>query len=143
MKIDRTLHVRSPVAQVFNYLADFTTTQEWDPGTVRTRRISGDGGVGTRYHNVSRFLGRRTELEYVVDELQEPRLIKLRGRNSSVTAQDIMELAAEPEGGTVVRYRAQFAFHGVARLATPLLRPALRRLGDRAARQLGATLEAL
>ena len=54
-------HRRSPRRQVvFAYLSDFTTTTEWDPGTVRTTRESGDGGIGTRYRNVSRFLGRET-----------------------------------------------------------------------------------
>lgn len=40
---------------VFAYLSDFTTTEQWEPGTVRTTRVSGDGGVGTRYANTSRF----------------------------------------------------------------------------------------
>ncbi len=48
--------------RVFAYLADFTHTEEWDPGTVRTHRVSGDGGVGTTYANTSRFLGRETDL---------------------------------------------------------------------------------
>ena len=38
---------------MFAYLSDFTTTNEWDPGTVSTERVSGDGGVGTTYHNTS------------------------------------------------------------------------------------------
>ena len=47
MLIERTVTVDRPPAEVFAYLADFTTTTEWDPGTVRTTRESGDGGVGT------------------------------------------------------------------------------------------------
>src|SRR6185437_15564916 len=98
MKLDRTVTVRQPVDRVFGYLADFTTTEQWDPGTVRTERLSGDGGVGTRYRNVSRFLGRRTELDYVVVDLLSPRLIRLRGRNATVTATDTMQLAAADDG---------------------------------------------
>ena len=66
MRIDRTVETSAPTAQVFDFLADFTNTEEWDPGTVRTDRISGDGGVGTAYANTSRFLGRNTDLTYVV-----------------------------------------------------------------------------
>ena len=59
MEIERSVTVGQPVDRVFAYLSDFTNTTEWDPGTVRTERVAGDGGVGTRYHNVSKFLGRR------------------------------------------------------------------------------------
>ena len=60
MQIQRTVETAAAPAAVFTYLSDFTTTNEWDPGTVRTTRISGDGGVGTSYRNVSRFAGRET-----------------------------------------------------------------------------------
>ena len=32
--IRRTIEVPRPLTQVFDYLSDFTTTNEWDPGTV-------------------------------------------------------------------------------------------------------------
>ena len=67
MKIVRTVATDRPMAEVFAYLSDFTSTEEWDPGTLRTTRESGDGGVGTRYRNVSRFLGSGTELTYRAD----------------------------------------------------------------------------
>jgi uncharacterized protein YndB with AHSA1/START domain len=132
MEIVRTLTVsRSPEA-VFAYLSDFTTTEEWDPGTVRTTRESGDGGVGTRYHNVSEFLGRQTELTYVVEEHEAPMRLKLRGENKTVVAHDTMTLEPTASGGTELTYRAEFAFRGAARLIAPLASPAFKRLGDEA-----------
>ena len=68
MELVRTIAVERPVEEVFAYLADFTTTTRWDPGTVRTTRESGDGTVGTRYRNVSKFMGRTVELTYVVED---------------------------------------------------------------------------
>lgn len=129
MDIERTLTLPKPPEEVFAYLQDFTTTEEWDPGTVSTTRLSGDGGVGTRYRNVSRFLGRETELVYVVEEADSPRRLRLRGENKTVVSDDIMTLA--PAGdGTELTYRAEFSFKGVARFVAPLLAPALKRLGD-------------
>ena len=64
MHVERTLTVPRPIEAVFDYLADFTHTNDWDPGTVETRRTSGDGGVGTTYANTSEFMGRKTELTY-------------------------------------------------------------------------------
>jgi uncharacterized protein YndB with AHSA1/START domain len=141
MHIERTVTVRRPRAEVFAYLADFTTTTEWDPGTVRTTLESGDGGVGTTYRNVSKFLGRQTELTYVVTEHQAPGLLRLTGENSTVLAHDSMTLTGSPGEPTTIRYRAEFDFKGWARLAAPLVAPALRRLGDRAARGLESALD--
>ena len=62
--VERTFTVRRPVAEVFDYLGDFEHTEQWDPGTVTTRRTSGDGGLGTTYDNESEFLGRRVSLVY-------------------------------------------------------------------------------
>ena len=48
-----------------------------------------------------------------------------------MTAHDTMEIA--PLGaGSRVTYTADFAFKGVAKYVAPLLRPALKKLGDEA-----------
>ena len=136
---------REVVAQVepavaFAYLSDFTTTTEWDPGTVSTVRAEGDGGVGTVYLNTSSFAGRQTELTYVVTDLRAPELIALRGENSTLVAIDTMTV--EPaQGGTLVTYTADFRFKGAWKLVAPFLRPAFRRLGDEAQAGLQTALD--
>jgi carbon monoxide dehydrogenase subunit G len=139
MDIVRSVTVDRPLDEVFAYLSDFTTTNEWDPGTVRTELVSGDGGLGSRYHNVSKFLGRKTELDYLVIEHVAGERFALRGENSTVVATDTMtfmrshSLAGDGEGeGTTVTYHAAFEFKGVAKLVAPLLSPALKKLGDEA-----------
>ena len=147
MEIERTVTVDQPVERVWAYLSDFTSTTDWDPGTVRTERVSGEGGVGTRYHNVSKFLGRETELDYLVVEHEPDRRLALRGENATVVAHDTMTFvpAAARSGttageGTTVTYRAEFEFKGLARYVAPLLSPALRKLGDDAERGLREAL---
>ena len=137
MEIERSVTVGHPVERVFAYLSDFTTTTEWDPGSVRTVRVSGEGDVGTTYHNVSRFLGRETELDYVVTELVPNESFALRGENATVVAHDSMTFVrtASATGGgegTTVTYRADFQFKGLVRLVAPLLAPAFTKLGDEA-----------
>jgi Polyketide cyclase / dehydrase and lipid transport len=131
MKLRRTVVVKNPLKAVFDYLSDFTTTTDWDPGTVITMREHGNGGVGTTYVNTSRFLGRTTQLTYVVEELADQQLIQLRGQNKTVTAVDTMTFRSLPSG-TEVTYAAEFTFKGLARITGPLLRPAFERLGDQA-----------
>lgn len=140
MKIRRTMTVAKSPEQVFDYLQDFTSTEEWDPGTVRTTRVSGDGGVGTRYDNVSRFMGRETELTYVVEVAERPRQLRLRGENSTLTAHDSISLAPASTGGTELTYEATFDFKGASRLIAPLLAPAFKRLGDEAEKGLRTAL---
>ena len=143
MRIDRTVETSAPTAQVFDFLADFTNTEEWDPGTVRTDRISGDGGVGTAYANTSRFLGRNTDLTYVVEVYEPGKRVALRGENKTVVAHDTMTFVPTATGGTSVRYVAEFELKGMAKIVAPLLTPAFTRLGDSASEQMRATLDRL
>lgn len=140
--IKRTVTVQRPLADVFAYLSDFTTTNEWDPGTVETTRVRGDGGVGTAYRNISKFAGRRTELEYVVQEIVPQQLFALRGENRTVVAHDTMTFR-EAGAGTEVTYLAEFAFKGVAKYLAPLLAPAFKKLGDEAEQGMREALERL
>jgi uncharacterized protein YndB with AHSA1/START domain len=131
MKVQKTVVVSKPLDVVFNYLADFTTTTNWDPGTVTTVRQHGDGRVGTTYLNTSRFLGRETQLTYIVREFIPGQRIQLRGENNGVIAVDTMTFR-NVDAAIEVTYTAEFTFKGPSRLLAPLLRPAFERLGSQA-----------
>lgn len=131
-RIERTVTVDRPLPRVFEYLSDFTNTNEWDPGTVRTVRTGGDGGVGTTYHNTSKFAGRETELTYVVEQHVPNEVYALRGENKTVVSTDTMTFREAPGGGTEVTYVAEFEFKGLVKYAAPLLTPAFKKLGDEA-----------
>lgn len=140
--IERTVTVEKPPSLVWDYLSDFTRTEEWDPPTVSTTRTAGDGGVGTVYHNVTKVLGNETELDYHVTDYVEGERLELRASTSSMDLHDT--LTVEPRGtGTVVHYRAEFTPSGAAKLASPLMAPALKVLGDKAAEQMQECLERL
>jgi uncharacterized protein YndB with AHSA1/START domain len=136
MEITRTVETSAPVEKVFAYLGDFRTTTDWDPGTVETTVVSGSGEVGTVYHNVSRFAGRTTELDYVVKDRVEGERIVLEGNNATVRATDTMTFRPTATGGTRVTYHADFAFKGLAGRLAPvlglLLAPAFKKLGNEA-----------
>ena len=140
--IERTITVPGRAEDVFAYLADFTTTEEWDPPTQTTDLVSGDGGVGTRYRNVSKFLGKETETIYTVITHDPPRRLELEGDASSMRLHDT--ITVEQQGDDVqVTYRAEFHPEGAATLATPLMPPALKVLGDAAAKQMEECLRGL
>jgi len=132
ISIERVVTVEPSVERVFAYLSDFETTVEWDPGTLSTVKVEGDGGAGTKYKNVSSFAGRETELEYVVQQREPGRIFQLRGENKTVTALDTMTFRRTDDGGTEVTYRAEFEFKGVTRLIEPLFKTQFKKLGDEA-----------
>ena len=140
--IDRTITVPGDQQAVWDYLADFTTTEEWDPPTRTTTRVSGDGGVGTVYRNVSAILGREAEATYTVAAYDAPRRLELRGEAGRVDLHDTITI--EQVGDRVrVHYTAEFRPHGLAKLVVPVLPLALKRLGDSAAAQMERCLRGL
>jgi len=142
MKLERTVTVKKPLEKVFAYLSDFTTTTEWDPGTVKTVRTTGSGDIGTEYQNTSKFAGRQTELTYVVQDLVPNKRIALRGENSTVIAYDTMTFR-EVDSETEVTYTADFTFKGITKFVAPLMKPAFTKLGNEAETGMAAALARL
>ena len=125
--LSKVLNSKKSASELFAYFSDFTTTNEWDPNTVNTRKISGAGGLGTKYSNTSSFNGRESSLVYEVIEYHPDKLIRLRGENKSLTAIDTMKIE---DLGNERRftYEAQFKFKGVAKIAAPFLKKAFDKL---------------
>ncbi len=142
LSVRRTVATSAAPAAVYEYLRDFTHAEQWDPGTESCSRIDGDGGVGTRYRNVSKFLGRTTELTYTAVELQPGTLIHFEGRNDQFVGHDRLRIEPVDEGSQV-SYVAEFTFRGVSRIAVPLVALYLPRLADKTVRQLKQCLDAL
>lgn len=138
----RTFTTITPPDVVFAYLSDFTRAEEWDPGTVECTRIEGDGGVGTRYRNVSSFLGRKTTLEYVAEDLTPPSFVHFHGHNEQFTGHDRIRLQAAGTG-TQVSYDAEFTFHGASRVAVPLVALYLPHLAKKTVATLRDSLDRL
>lgn len=146
MKITRIVETSTPLDRVYAFLSDFTTTNEWDPGTVETVRVSGDGGVGSRYRNTSSFMGRTTQLTYVVREVVPGERFVLQGDNKTLRAVDTMTFASAGTG-TTVTYDADFSFKGgmkyAALLLSPVLALAFKKLGDDAEQGMQSALDRL
>lgn len=137
----RTVTTTAPPEKVFPYLVDFTNATEWDAGTVSCTRLSGDGGVGTRYRNVSKFAGREVELIYTTEKVAEPTFV-IKGSNNTTTSEDI--ITVRPSGsGSEVTYTANFTFSGVGRVLEPFLGPFLNKLGDELVPSMKTALDRL
>jgi hypothetical protein len=136
-----SLHSPRSVDDVFAYLSDFSTTQEWDPGVVEARRVgAGPVGAGSTFVIVARFLGRETELTYEIVDFVPRVRVTLRGENATVVSIDTITCKPDRGDGTRVTYDADLKLKGPLKLADPLLGLAFKRVGDRALEGLRAQL---
>ena len=118
--------------EVFAYLSDFSTTEEWDPGVVEAERLDdAPVGEGTEFRLVAAFLGRTTALTYRVVEYDPPRVVSFRGENATVISNDRITFEAAGKE-TRITYDAELVLKGPLRLADPVLGLAFNRVGDRA-----------
>lgn len=120
-----------PPEEVFRYLADFRTVQEWDPSITASTHTGGGppATVGSRYRVVTHVAGHDTELDYETVESVSPSRIVLRGENESAVSVDTITIEAETDGGCTVTYEADVTLKGVRKLADPVMGRVLERLG--------------
>jgi len=130
-----------PPADVFAYLARFSSAAEWDPGVSAAEDITpGPPAVGSTYRLMVRFLGRTVPLEYRIDEIDGPKRVVLRAENAVVRSTDVIEVAPTGSGGSTVTYAATLTPKGPSTALAPFLGIVFRRIGDRAAAGLRAAL---
>lgn len=129
----------------YAFLADFTSTERWDPGTRRCVLLDGDGGVGTRYLNTSVFAGREVQVTYETQAAEAPTRLHFVGTNETFTGHDVFGFRADPGGGPgcEVSYTAEFSFSGSARYAAPLIAAYLPFLATKTIAQLKGCLDSL
>jgi carbon monoxide dehydrogenase subunit G len=135
-----TIDVQQPREDVFAYLSDFSTTEQWDPGVVEAKRVNGAAvGQGSEFRLVAKFFGRKNELTYRIVEYEAPRAVTFLGENATVISRDRITFD-EIVDGTQVTYDAELTLKGLLRVADPLLGLAFSRVGDRALAGLRRTL---
>lgn len=127
--VSRTFTVNRPVADVVAYLADFTNAEEWDPGTQTCVRLdAGPVRAGSTWRNVSKVLGRKTELMYRLDRL-DPDHLTFVGTNKTATSTDDITVKPTADGRSEITYHARIELHGAAKLGEPVLKLEFERLG--------------
>ncbi|KZX58750.1 short-chain dehydrogenase [Halioglobus sp. HI00S01] len=127
--------------EAFAYVADFTTTAEWD-STVRTARKLTDGpvGVGTRFLVNCKLPVGSVDLCYEILEFQPPERLVLVGHSRLFTVEDTITFAPKGEQTDIV-YQAAFEFSALLRSGAAIAQPGLQRMGKASVEGLRAALE--
>ncbi|MFC3741508.1 SRPBCC family protein [Paractinoplanes deccanensis] len=140
--MERTLAVTAASGPVLGYLTDFGNTAAWDPAVQRsTRQDSGPIRPGASWLQVCKILGITTEMVYTLVSAEAGRLL-FHGRNEGATCTD--SVAVRPlAAGAEVTYRVELEMHGLAKLATPLMRVEFEKFGTASAVALTSALNGL
>ncbi len=133
IRLDRCLELDAPQSEVFAYIAEFANLAEWDPGTVEVKKVTpGPTGVGTRYDVVVNVAMGTSDMTYEVTEWAPPNRVTLRGDSTAMTATDRISFSPTEQGGTRVRYEAEFTLRKVLKWSEALLRRTFDSVGDKA-----------
>ena len=125
----------------FDYLSQFSNTEDWDPSAQRGRDLQ-DGGpveVGSRFELDFKIAGRTTELEYEVTEYDRPGKVRLFCDAGWFTSDDTIEVAPDGEGSAVT-YIAIVKMKGLLGMFDPIMQLGFNRAGKQAAEGLRETL---
>ena len=142
MVVTEVIEVPRSSEESFAYVADFTTAAEWDPGIHESRKVSGDGGIGTVYEVQAEFRGKTMPFTYTVTAYDENRRIVLDGVGEKATSLDTIAFDDAGDGRTCITYSADFKLKGALRLAEPFLGGTFRGLARTALAGLEAKLGA-
>ncbi len=132
-RIHERIETTLPIEAAFDYIADFATNQEWDPGTLSSTRIDdGPVGRGARYQLHVRMGGRVAPMEYRIRDYQRPDRVVLVGRGSGVDAVDDIRFE-RTDRGTLIDYTADIRLGGILRFVQPFLGGTFAKIGGDAA----------
>jgi carbon monoxide dehydrogenase subunit G len=140
VKYTATIQSKHPIDKVFEYLADFASAKEWDPGVLEASRAhDGPAECGSIYNLVSKFLWARVLLRYEIVEMDRPKRVVLRANGGGFSVSDTITFQ-ENSAGTAVRYEASLIFSGLSNALSPLMQLVFNGVGSKAAEGLTTVL---
>ena len=140
MRLHEQRTVDRPQGEVFEYTADFSHIDQWDPGVATSRKLGDEPlGVGSRFDVEARFGTSTIPMVYEITVFEPNERVVLVGKGDTLEAVD--EIRFQTEGGrTLIDYTADLTFHSWIRFVIPLMSPLLKRVGTRALDGLAAAL---
>ena len=130
-----------PADQVYDYMADFTSVEQWDETVTEAKLIGNQQpGKGARFSVTFKLAGRENTFEYETIEAERPHRFLLRAESGTVVSLDEVTVREVAEG-TELTYDAKLEPKGLMKIADPVLGLLFKRLGDNAAKGLARELD--
>jgi carbon monoxide dehydrogenase subunit G len=126
--------------EAFDFIADFTTSQRWDPGIAAATRLDdGPVGLGSRFEVRYRAGLVTLPLVYEITRYERPDHLVLSTRGLTHHGEDDVRVEATDEGTRIV-WKATFGLRGPGRLLEPLVRRTFPQVASKAGDGLQACL---
>ncbi len=138
--IHETRTINLPLTETWEYVANFATAEEWDPGVKSASLEAGDGGVGTTYDVTATFAGSEVPLVYEVTEYETEKRIVLEASSTRFSAVDTIGFSSAGDSQTTVDYRAVFELQAPLKYVALFMKPLFNRLGTKAMDGMKSTL---
>ena len=117
--------------ELFDYMADFSNADEWDPGTNTAKRLDdGEIGVGSKFELVVEFAGRETSYIYEITRFDRPNVVVVEAESDALHLIDTMTMA-ENGTGSVLNYDARLNLKGWRKVSTPVMAVLFNRLSEK------------
>ncbi len=120
IRFDLQQFVSASPEHVFRVLTDLDAAGEWMPGFVSAERVGETRGLGERWRETRRIMGKEATQEFEVTELDPPRTFGLRMQmdgDSSRGGEYVFRYRLTPQdGGTMVDLHGEV--RGLGRLAS-------------------------
>jgi hypothetical protein len=123
-----------PPDRAAELIADFTTSERWDPAITKSRRLDEDPDlhVGARFHVDYRAGMVTLPLVYELTAYEPGEHVVLESRGRLHYGRDDVLFQAAEDGSTLVEWRATFELRGPGRLLDPALGVGFRRVAAKA-----------
>jgi dehydrogenase/reductase SDR family member 12 len=139
--LHETVEVARPLGEVFDYVSDFTTTQEWDATAKSAVQLTpGPVAVGTRFEVVCALPVGSIKLTYTVAAIKHNEYVELHGSCRLFDIVDRITFSATQKGA-LIDYRATFTFKPAVKTLAWTAKSGLEKMGRESVSGLGIALE--
>jgi uncharacterized membrane protein len=141
MKLDTEIVVDRPIEEVFAAWADLERSPEWAAPVIERRKVSdGPLGVGTRFHAIDQFPGRRVAFDLEITAYEPHSHMAATWFKPMEGGWDAR--FSDAGGGTHLAMHAEMRPTGLMRLLSPVMAPWAKRQMRKDLQAFKAMLEA-
>ena len=141
IKIEKSVHINKPAADVFAFLSEFSNDAKWQSDLVRSEKTSqGPTALGTTGLYVQKLMGQELKNEVVVTVYEPPKRFGMKTTSGPVQFEAIVTLE-DMGGGTHVTMNATGEPGGFLKVAEGILQKELDKTFERDLGKLKQILE--
>lgn len=117
---EMTIHLNSPVEQVFAFLADTGKVSAWQSSLIQLEQLTeGPLQAGSRFREIRRLGRRDAEIQGEITVFELNKRLETR---TATKPEVVVSYSVDPEdGGTRLRYKFILRSSGIMRLFEPLI----------------------